>query len=124
MVSVPSRRAGGFGKRLPGLLAASCRDLGDDAQAGKFRSDLYYRLSGDTLVLQPLAERPEDILPLAETFMRRLAPGESPRAISSDAARALLGYAWPGNARELRNTIERALAVANGPELQLADLPD
>jgi transcriptional regulator of acetoin/glycerol metabolism len=83
---------------------------------GRFREDLYYRLNAIELVLPPLAERPGDILPLAELFR----PPEKP--LSEGARAALLRHAWPGNVRELRNVVQRAGLLAMGERIEAADL--
>lgn len=102
------------------LVAASHVDLEQAVQQGKFREDLYHRIAGDTLFIPPLAERPDDILPLAELFLRN-----SPRpnlTLSAAAQNALLRHPWPGNARQLRNAIERAAALATEREVRAEDL--
>jgi DNA-binding NtrC family response regulator len=71
------------------------------------RRDLYYRINVVTLVLPPLRERPEDVLPLAKQFLGR-------RRLSEDAERLLTSYAWPGNVRELKNAIQRAIVISEG----------
>jgi two-component system, NtrC family, response regulator HupR/HoxA len=102
------------------VIAATHRDLEDDVRAGRFREDLYYRLAGVTLTIPPLRERPGDVLPIAEHLLaeacRELA---LPAAAFGDDARAvLMGYPWPGNIRELRNEVARALALGDGPQVQ------
>jgi DNA-binding NtrC family response regulator len=90
------------------VLSATNADLKAMIRAGTFREDLYYRLNVIEVNLPPLAERIDDILPLAEHFL-------DGRAELSDAARdALLSYSWPGNVRELKNAIERAALLATG----------
>ncbi|MEJ7745334.1 MAG: sigma-54 dependent transcriptional regulator [Luteimonas sp.] len=83
---------------------------------GRFREDLYYRLNAIELAVPPLAERCDDILPLARHF---LAEGKQ---FSEDAERALLRHAWPGNVRELRNTVQRAALLSNGEQIAAAAL--
>jgi len=90
------------------LIAATNRDLGELAQQGRFRQDLYHRLVQVQLRVPPLRERPEDIVPLAEHFLSQIAPQ---KRLSPEAQRLLLGYSWPGNVRELRNVVTAA-AVA------------
>ena len=93
------------------VLSATNADLKAMIRAGTFREDLYYRLNVIEVNLPPLAERVDDILPLAEHFL-------DGRAELSDAARdALLTYAWPGNVRELKNAIERASLLASGARI-------
>ena len=99
------------------VIAATNRALFADVEAGRFRKDLYYRLDVLTLSIAPLRERVEDIVPLARHFNHQLAPrlGLPPLDITPEVARRLVGYAWPGNARELRNFIERALILGHFP---------
>ncbi len=100
------------------VIAATNKDLLVEVQQGRFRQDLYYRLSVFPLVMPPLRERPADILPLARLFLRQALRGcnslgrEDGGILSEEAARALLSYSWPGNVRELRNVIERAVVLA------------
>lgn len=101
------------------VLSATNADLKAMIRAGTFREDLYYRLNVIEVNLPPLAERLDDVLPLAEHFL-------AGRAVLSDAAReALLGYPWPGNVRELKNAIERAALLAGGKPIapELLNLP-
>ncbi len=108
------------------VLAATHRDLHAMAEAGTFRWDLLYRLDAMTLSLPPLRERREDILPLAELFLRE-ANRENGRAVSDidAAARRLLGaYRWPGNVRELRNVVDRAVVITRGETITVDDLPE
>jgi DNA-binding NtrC family response regulator len=96
------------------LVAATNRDLQQAVEAGTFRADLFYRLQVVNIELPPLRERPEDIRPLAEHFIRKYSP-ENGRGIDSldDAALASLeAYRWPGNVRELENVIERAVVLS------------
>ena len=95
------------------LLAATNRDLEDQVRSGLFREDLLYRLNVIDLQMPPLRERPEDILPLARRFLAFFAKSarRQPLRFSESAEKALLAYAWPGNIRELRNTIERAVIL-------------
>jgi DNA-binding NtrC family response regulator len=98
------------------VVSATNADLRALIRAGQFREDLFYRLNAIELALPPLAERPDDILPLARHF---LPPGKQ---LGDDAARALLAHRWPGNVRELRNTIQRAALLARASTLGAADL--
>lgn len=98
------------------VISATNANLPAMIEAGRFREDLYYRLNTIELHVPPLAERPEDILPLAEHF---LAPG---RRLSTQAQVALYRHTWPGNVRELRNTMQRATLLANDAEVNVADL--
>lgn len=104
------------------LIAATHRDLKDMVEQGSFRRDLYYRLSVFPINLPALRERREDILLLAETLLARLAPGRG--YTLSEATRAQLqAYDYPGNIRELRNLIERAMLMADGDTLLPEHLP-
>ncbi|HEX2079892.1 MAG TPA: sigma-54 dependent transcriptional regulator, partial [Longimicrobium sp.] len=101
------------------LVAATNRDLQAEVRAGRFREDLYYRLSVFPLVVPPLRERSrEDVLELAHRFLREIGHRHpnSPTELSGKALEVLAGYAWPGNVRELRNVLERALVLAAGFE--------
>jgi len=91
------------------VLAATHRDLLKESRNGGFREDLYHRLNVFNIVVPPLRERPEDILPLTRCFVSlQSAPGARPPQLSEEASRALLDYHWPGNVRELRHCVERA----------------
>ncbi|WP_166211659.1 sigma-54-dependent transcriptional regulator [Cognatiluteimonas telluris] len=98
------------------IVSATNADLRALIASGQFREDLFYRLNAIELALPPLAERADDILPLARHF---LPPGKQ---FGDDAMRALLAYRWPGNVRELRNTIQRASLLARSAMLGAADL--
>jgi DNA-binding NtrC family response regulator len=106
------------------LIAATHEDLGALTRAGKFRSDLYFRISAIPIVVPPLRERGDDILILAKALLGRIAAdlGRSMPAIAPDAARALLSYRWPGNVRELRNILERAVLLGEGKPIGSDDL--
>jgi len=103
------------------FIAATNRDLDAEVAMGRFRLDLYFRLSGMSLVLPPLRERPEELEPLARLFIKQAcqrAGRRSEPALSAEALERLRVYSWPGNIRELRNTIERAvLLCGDGPIL-------
>ncbi|HEY3301119.1 MAG TPA: sigma-54 dependent transcriptional regulator [Methylophilaceae bacterium] len=106
------------------LIAATNVDLEGAVKAGRFREDLYYRIKVIPIQLPPLRDRPGDILPLIEYFLRvykNKLHAESPE-LTSAAISALLNYPWPGNIRELENTIHRALLVANGDAIHAKDL--
>jgi DNA-binding NtrC family response regulator len=107
------------------FVSASRLDLRRAVDAGTFREDLYHRLSVVPLVLPPLRERPEDILPLAEAFLIRERERRATTATSfeADTAQALLGYHWPGNVRELRAAVERAALYAAGATVPAGALP-
>jgi transcriptional regulator with AAA-type ATPase domain len=108
------------------LMAATNRDLEEEAAAGRFRRDLLYRLKVVELPIPPLRERPEDVLPLAraalEAASRRL--GRPLGGLAPRAADQLARYAWPGNVRELWNAMERAAVLAEGGQVDLQDLPE
>jgi transcriptional regulator with GAF, ATPase, and Fis domain len=106
------------------LIAATNRDLRAEAEAGRFRQDLYYRLSVFPIELPPLRRRVEDIPPLAEHFLAlaaRKLGRPKPRLTLADAQR-LQRYRWPGNVRELQHVIERAVIIADGARLVI-ELP-
>lgn len=107
------------------VIAATNRNLEQQAQEGTFRLDLYYRLSVFTITLPALRERPEDIPALAEQFARRDAAkiGKRHIRLSPDFLSKLKQQAWKGNTRELKNVIERAVILAEGPELLVEHLP-
>lgn len=98
------------------VISATNADLPALIRDGSFREDLYYRLNAIELALPPLAERPGDILPLAESFR----PADKP--IGDSARSALLRHPWPGNVRELRNVVQRAGLLASGDRIEAADL--
>jgi two-component system response regulator FlrC len=96
------------------LVAATNRDLRHAIDAQQFREDLYFRMSTFRLRIAALAERPGDILPLAEHLLAQHAVGRAVPAISAEAAGQLREYAWPGNVRELSNVMQRALVLCDG----------
>ena len=106
------------------VIAATLRDLPAEIEAGRFREDLYYRLAVVPVELPPLRERAEDIPQLARFFLARhaLRHGRPEIALTDDAAEALAAQPWPGNVRELENILERALVLADGPEIDAAFL--
>jgi DNA-binding NtrC family response regulator len=99
------------------IIAASNRNLAPEVAAGRFRQDLFYRLDVVNITLPPLRDRPEDVPVLARHFIDQLAPqlGVAPLPVTPDLARRLMAYSWPGNARELRNLVERALILGYFP---------
>ena len=103
------------------VVAATNRDLEADIRRGAFREDLWFRLSVFQIKVPPLRERRDDVVPLAEAFLRllRVELGRRHAVLGPLAKSRLLAYAFPGNVRELRNVIERALVLEAGPELQL-----
>ena len=107
------------------VIAASNRDLEQAVREGRFREDLFYRLSVIPIFIPPLRERKEDILPLAESFLRRYNRRlqRCVQGFAPEAQQALLQYDWPGNVRELKNAIERALILEDGPTIRAQYLP-
>ena len=108
------------------LVVATNRPLEQEVAAGRFRSDLYYRLNVVTFPIPPLRERQAEIQPLAERFLAVFSQrAERPiRGFTRLALEALWNYGWPGNIRELRNTVERCVALCTSPTIDLADLPE
>jgi len=108
------------------ILAASNVDLERAVDQGKFRRDLFYRLSVFPISLPSLRERREDIHPLVIHFLEyyKQRTGRFVSGISRPALRALISYDWPGNVRELENAIERAVIIASGRQIELEDLPE
>ncbi len=106
------------------IVAATNRNLASQVKAGTFREDLYYRLNVVRLAVPPLRSRTEDILPLTEFFLGKFGKrfGKNFKQIDKDAAAALVGYRWPGNIRELRNVVERAVLLEEGIALTAAHL--
>ena len=104
------------------VIAATNKDLTAMVKAKTFREDLFYRLNVVQIQLPPLRERPEDVLPLAEHFLRR-AGGEKGLKLSAAAKKVLQGYGWPGNVRELENAMERAVVCAASHSIEPGDLP-
>ncbi|MBX3275601.1 MAG: sigma 54-dependent Fis family transcriptional regulator [Sandaracinaceae bacterium] len=123
------KRVGGE-RQLPvnvRVVAATNRDLRQMVNEGTFREDLYYRLGVVTIELPSLRERPEDIPVLVEHFLRditrrRFPDGEETLSVAPDAMRKLQSYPWPGNIRELKNTVERGGSLSDEPVLTAADL--
>lgn len=108
------------------FIAATNRDLEEAVEAGRFRRDLYYRLNGVMLRVPPLRERQEEIEPLAELFVERVSTSiqlAEPPILSDRALELLSGYGWPGNIRELKNVIERAVLLCDAPEIRAEHLP-
>lgn len=108
------------------VVAATNRDLEAETAAGRFRSDLYYRLAVISIDLPPLRTRGDDVAALAQHFVRRFGAqnGKPGLALSAEALAALQNYHWPGNVRELENAIERAAVLARTDTIGPADLPD
>ena len=107
------------------IVAATNRDLAERIAQQAFREDLFYRLNVFHIHLRPLRERPEDVLPLALTFLEDLGRrmGRPHAGLSGDAREWLVAYPWPGNVRELRNAIERALLLCDGGPITHEHLP-
>jgi DNA-binding NtrC family response regulator len=108
------------------LIAATNRDIIEAIREGLFREDLYHRLNVVQLRPPPLRERRDDVLPLAEHFLRlfNTTLNKSIRGIDPAAQEALRAHHWPGNVRELRNVIERAVILEAAPQVRLSSLPD
>lgn len=101
------------------VIAATNRDLKEEVRAGRFRKDLYHRLSQFELCVPPLRERPEDIVALAEHFLTQEGAGLK---FSRDALRVLESYSWPGNVRELQNVVNKVVVSAQGPEIGVSEV--
>ncbi|QBM17533.1 regulatory protein AtoC [Marinobacter sp. JH2] len=106
------------------VLATTNRDLGDYVREGKFREDLYYRLTVFPMRWQPLRERPLDIMPLAKSILKKHCRKMQLTGISfaEDARKAMTDYSWPGNVRELDNALQRALVLHQGNVIHAGDL--
>ncbi|HEX5577294.1 MAG TPA: sigma 54-interacting transcriptional regulator, partial [Gemmatimonadaceae bacterium] len=106
------------------VIAATNKDLEAEVATGRFREDLYYRLNVVPIHVPPLREHREDIPGLVEYFVSVLSEREgiTPRRVSESAHARLMELDWPGNVRELRNTVERMLILATGPELTAKDV--
>lgn len=103
------------GKRLDiRFICATNRILADEVELGRFRRDLYYRINGVTISVPPLRERQTEIAGLAQVFARRARGTASPVPLGGDVLAELEQHAWPGNIRELRNTVERAVLLSAG----------
>ena len=107
------------------VITATNKDLEQCIKEGTFREDLYYRLNVVSVQLPLLRERKEDILPLAQFFLRRFSKkvGREISEIPQDVLRVLTGYDWPGNVRELENAIERTVVLATGKAIKVSHLP-
>lgn len=105
------------------VLAASNCDVEQEVEGGRFRKDLFYRLNAVAIVLPPLRDRPEDILPLATTFAKRVYSLNPKVGFSAEAVGMLESYLWPGNIRELENAVVRAVAMCDGT-IRAQDLPE
>jgi DNA-binding NtrC family response regulator len=107
------------------VISATNSDLEEEVKKGGFREDLYYRLNVIPLHLPPMRKRVEDILPLAQHFLRKNCTGmKRPiMSLSKDALEALERYIWPGNVRELENVMERTVALTDGNRITIEDIP-
>jgi two-component system response regulator PilR (NtrC family) len=121
------RRVGGTSDRGVDvrILSATNRCLEDDIASGRFREDLYYRLTVIQIALPPLCERMDDLPLLVQYFLEKYSAelGKPVNEISDEALAVLQGYHYPGNVRELENAIERAVALARGPRIECESLP-
>jgi len=106
------------------ILSATNADVAEEVRSGRFREDLLFRLNTVEIRLPPLRERAEDIPALAVHFLERHANryGKAIRSFAADSLDALLRHPWPGNVRELDHAIERAVLLAEGPEVRPGDL--
>ncbi len=107
------------------VVAATNRDLRAAVDAGTFREDLYFRLGAFVITVPSLRDRREDIPPLVHNFLSRAASRMKKQvsSVSADAMTVLMNYRWPGNVRELEHAVERAVILANSPNIRVRDLP-
>jgi transcriptional regulator with AAA-type ATPase domain len=117
----PYYRLGGHRKITADVrvVAATNRNLKEELRAGRFRKDLYHRLSQFELVVPPLRERPQDVVALAEHFLAQEGNGLT---FSLEALRILESYSWPGNVRELQNVVNKVMVSAAGPEIGVSEV--
>jgi DNA-binding NtrC family response regulator len=104
------------------IVAATNRNLETVVNDGVFRSDLLYRINGFQISLAPLRDRPEDIEPLARHLLKQVGGTNTPE-LTGDAFDALRAYAWPGNVRQLKNCLERAVILSNNGKITVSELP-
>ena len=104
------------------IIAATNRDLAAEVRASRFRADLFYRLRVVSIHLPPLRDRPEDVALLASHFVERAASGTRVTGLEPEALERLISHRWEGNVRELENTLEAAIALAQGTRVTVADL--
>lgn len=106
------------------VVAATNRPVDEAIREGKLREDLYYRISTITIAVPPLRERPEDILALANAFLQQFAyqAGRTIGGFSPHASELLQGFSWPGNVRQLQNTVQRAVLLSDGRMIEEGDL--
>jgi transcriptional regulator with GAF, ATPase, and Fis domain len=107
------------------VLAATNRDLSRAVEEGEFREDLFYRLNVFPIRVPPLRERGDDVILLAETFVKKFAAraARQMEPLSDECVRRLRAYSWPGNVRELENVIERAVILCDSERIAVRDLP-
>lgn len=106
------------------VIAATNKDLAQEVQAGRFREDLYYRLSTVIIKIPPLRERTEDILPILDSFVHQFAQkyNSAAKRLTDEARRMLVRYRWPGNVRELRNLAEQMVVLVPKNEIDVEDI--
>ena len=106
------------------VIAATNRDLEAAVRKGTFRKDLFFRLHVIQINVPPLRDRPEDVLELADFFLRKFnsETGRKIRGYSAQAKQRLQKYSWPGNVRELKNVVERAVVLARGETIEMDEL--
>ena len=104
------------------IIAATNRNLQEAVEAKEFREDLFYRLNVLNVLIPPLRQRTDDILPLVDFFIANNPAGGRPKKMTKKAEKKLLSYSWPGNVRQLRNVIESALVLGEGKEIRPDDL--
>ena len=104
------------------IIAATNRDVNEVTGDGRFRADLLYRINSFQINLPPLRERPEDVEPIAQHLLKKLGGPNVPE-LSPETLSALKSYSWPGNVRQLRNTLERAVLLANDGRITTSELP-
>ncbi len=108
------------------IISATNKNIEELIKQGKFREDLYYRLNVITIEIPPLRDRKEDLPLLIEHFLTKfsLETEKEINRVSDDAMKLLLNYHWPGNVRQLENTIEHAVVISKGPQITISDLPE
>ncbi|MDR5652898.1 response regulator [Ruixingdingia sedimenti] len=111
-----------FGDGAPRVMATSQVNLAERMEAGSFRSDLYYRLAGVTIAVPALRERVDDVLLLAESFLARGERDFGPRRLTPEARDMLRAYSWPGNVRQLENTIRRLFVTSTEEDITRAEV--
>jgi two-component system nitrogen regulation response regulator NtrX len=107
------------------VIAATNKNLEQEIERGNFREDFFYRLNVIPFTVPPLRDRAEDIVPLAEHFLREFATayGRKPKELAKDAVEALTAYSWPGNVRELRNLMERLVILYPQHRIEARHVP-